>query len=118
MTKVHDIQVALAQAPGSARGSKPGVMAALTDFVTRHLSCGQLAAETTDPGAAGYMLSVSCPCGVTFMRWVTPVEAARELVLSSLIAAREADRAGPSAGAAGAPVPLRARPKDGGDLSA
>jgi hypothetical protein len=101
MTKVHDIQGALAQMRGSTPTSKPGVMAALTDFVTRHLACGQLAAETTEPEAAGYMLSVTCPCGVTFMRWVTPVEAARELVLSNLMNARSADRAGQPSWAAG-----------------
>jgi hypothetical protein len=84
--KAHDIQAALAQLTGSAATSKPGVMAALTNFVTCHLSCGQLTAETTRPEANGYMLSVACPCGVTFMRWVTPAEAARELVLSDLLA--------------------------------
>jgi hypothetical protein len=81
----HDIQAALAQLTGSTSTSKPGAMAALTDFVTRHLSCGQLTAETTAPEANGYMLTVMCPCGVTFMRWVTPAEAARELVLSELL---------------------------------
>jgi hypothetical protein len=83
--KAHDIQAALARLTGSASTSKPGAMAALTDFVMRHLSCGQLTAETTAPEANGYMLSVTCPCGVTFMRWVTPPEAARELVLSRLL---------------------------------
>jgi hypothetical protein len=33
------------------------------------------------PVADGYMLSVDCPCGVEFMRRVTPGEAARDLVL-------------------------------------
>jgi hypothetical protein len=84
--KAHDIQAALAHLTGSTSTSKPGVMAALSDFVTRHLSCGQLIAETTAPRANGYMLSVTCPCGVTLMRWVTPAEAAREFVLSELLA--------------------------------
>jgi hypothetical protein len=83
--KAHDIQ-ALARLTGSASTSKPGAMAALTNFVMRHLSCGQLTAETTAPEANGYMLSVTCPCGITLMRWVTPAEAAREVVLSELLA--------------------------------
>jgi hypothetical protein len=32
------------------------------------------------------MLSVVCSCGVTFLRWVTPEEAMREMVLSDLLA--------------------------------
>jgi hypothetical protein len=32
------------------------------------------------------MLSVACCCGVTFLRWVTPEEAMREMVLSDLLA--------------------------------
>jgi hypothetical protein len=32
------------------------------------------------------MLTVRCPCGVEFMRWMGPGEAARELVLSELLA--------------------------------
>jgi hypothetical protein len=87
--KVHDIQAALAQFTESTPTSKPGAMAALTAFVTRHLSCGQLTAETTEPRANGYMLSVTCPCGVTLMRWVTPAEAARELVLSRLLTSED-----------------------------
>jgi hypothetical protein len=86
IAKPHDIRAALAHLTGSTPTSKPGVMAALSDFVTRHLSCGQPTAETTKPKATGYMLSVTCPCGVTLMRWVTPAEAARELVLSELMA--------------------------------
>jgi hypothetical protein len=31
------------------------------------------------------MLTVRCPCGVEFLRWMTPAEAARELVLSELL---------------------------------
>jgi hypothetical protein len=83
--KPGDVQAALAPLTGSAP-AKPGVMTALTDFVTRHLPCGQLTAETTEPRANGYMLSVTCPCGVTFMRWVTPAEAAKEVVLSQVLA--------------------------------
>jgi hypothetical protein len=58
----------------------------LRDFVTRHRAHGPLTADATEPMAEGYMLTVRCPCGVEFMRWMTPGEAARELVLSELLA--------------------------------
>ena len=46
----------------------PGVMAALNDFIMRHLSCGRLTTtEAAAPEANGHMLSVRCPCGVEFM---------------------------------------------------
>jgi hypothetical protein len=54
-------------------------------LATRHRRHGRLAADTSEPIIDGNMLSVTCPCGVTFMRWVTPPEAARELVLSRLL---------------------------------
>jgi hypothetical protein len=41
--------------------------------------------DVTEPEANGYMLTVTCPCGVTFMRGVTPGEATRELVPSELL---------------------------------
>jgi hypothetical protein len=41
--------------------------------------------DATEPQADGYLLSVRCPWGVWFMRWMTPGEAARELVLSELL---------------------------------
>jgi hypothetical protein len=62
------------------------LLADLRDFVARHRAHGQLIADATEPAANGYMLTVSCPCGATFMRWVTAGEAARELVLSQLLA--------------------------------
>ena len=30
---------------------------------------------------SGYLLTVACPCGVTFERWITPGEADRDLVV-------------------------------------
>jgi hypothetical protein len=58
----------------------------LRDFTARHRAHGPLTADATEPQADGYLLTVRCPCGVEFMRWVTPGEAARELVLSTLLA--------------------------------
>jgi hypothetical protein len=31
------------------------------------------------------MISLRCPCGVSFLRWVAPGEAEGELVLSTLL---------------------------------
>jgi hypothetical protein len=61
------------------------LLAELGDFVTRHRPCGQLTGDATEPAPNGYMLSVAYSCGVTFLRWVTPEEAMRELVLSEAI---------------------------------
>jgi hypothetical protein len=60
-------------------------LADLRDFVARHRAHGQLTADATEPTPEGYMLTVRCPCGVWFMRWMTPGEAAREMVLSELL---------------------------------
>ena len=62
------------------------MLADLRDFVARHRAHGQLTADATEPTTEGYMLSVRCPCGVEFMRWVTRGEAAREMVLTELLA--------------------------------
>ena len=58
----------------------------LRDFVARHRAHGQLSADATEPQPDGYMLTVQCPCGVDFLRWITPGEAARELVMTQLLA--------------------------------
>jgi hypothetical protein len=55
-------------------------------FVSRHRAHGQLTADATEPQPDGDMLTVRCPCGVEFMRWITPGDAARELVLTELLA--------------------------------
>ena len=47
----------------------------LTDFVDLHRPHGFLTADATGPTWNGYLLSVACPCGVVFERWVTPEEA-------------------------------------------
>jgi hypothetical protein len=57
-------------------------LADLADFVTRHRACVQLTGDATEPEANGYMVTVACSCGGVFMRWVTPEEAADELVMS------------------------------------
>jgi len=55
------------------------VLAEPADFATRHRPCGQLSGDASEPEPDGYMLSVVCSCGVTFLRWVTPEDAAHDL---------------------------------------
>jgi hypothetical protein len=41
---------------------------------------GSLTADATEPAWNGYLLTVACPCGVTFERWVTPLEGELDLL--------------------------------------
>jgi hypothetical protein len=58
----------------------------LTDFIEDHRPHGALTGDATEPAWNGYMLTVACSCGVVFQRWVTPGEAAADLVSSLLLA--------------------------------
>jgi hypothetical protein len=62
----------------------PMLVADLADFVTRHRSCCQFTGDATEPEPSGYVLSVGCSCGVTFLRWVTAEDAAYDLGESDL----------------------------------
>jgi len=46
------------------------LLAELEEFVRDHRAHGAL---------TGYLLTVACPCGVTFERWITPAEADADL---------------------------------------
>jgi hypothetical protein len=52
----------------------------LAEFVTNHLPNDPLTADATEPAWNGYLLTVACPCGVVFERWITPEEADVELL--------------------------------------
>jgi len=39
-----------------------------------------MTADATEPAWNGYLLTVACPCGVTFERWVTPENAELDLL--------------------------------------
>jgi hypothetical protein len=56
------------------------MLADLTAFVQDHQPHGQLVGDATEPGATGYPVTVACPCGVTFERWVTELDAAEDLL--------------------------------------
>jgi hypothetical protein len=61
------------------------VLADLETFVRDHHPHDPLTTDTTEPAWNGYRLTVACPCGVVFERWVTPEEADADLLrLASL----------------------------------
>ena len=57
------------------------LLANLEDFVTEHRPHGTLTGDAGEPTPNGYRLEVSCPCGVTFERWVTDLDAAEDLAM-------------------------------------
>ena len=64
------------------RGSAPQLNARTlaTDFLHSHRPHRRLTADATTPAWNGYLLTVACPCGVTFERWVTPEDAELDLL--------------------------------------
>ena len=56
------------------------LLAELEEFVKDHRSHGSLSADATEPAWNGYLLTVTCPCGVVFEQWVTPEDADADLV--------------------------------------
>jgi len=53
--------------------------------MSNHHPHGPLSADATEPAWNGYLLTVACPCGVVFERWVTPGDADADLLrLASL----------------------------------
>jgi hypothetical protein len=57
-----------------------GVLADLADLIADHRPHGSMTADATEPAWNGYLLTVACPCGVVFGRWVTPGDADANLV--------------------------------------
>ena len=47
-----------------------------------------LAADVGDPTPNGYRREITCPCGVTFERWVTELDAIEDLLREHLRAER------------------------------
>ena len=56
------------------------LLAELEEFFSDHRPHGSLTADATEPAWNGYVLTVACPCGVTFERWVTPEDAELDLL--------------------------------------
>jgi len=56
------------------------LLADLEDFVHDHRPHGPLTGDATEPAWNGYLLTVACPCGVVFERWVTLGDAMDALI--------------------------------------
>jgi hypothetical protein len=52
----------------------------LREFVDDHRRHGPMTADATAPAWNGYRLTVACPCGVVFERWITPEDADRDVI--------------------------------------
>jgi hypothetical protein len=63
----------------SFRRSVP-LLVDLPDFIADHRPHGPLTADVTEPAWNGYLLTVACPCGVMFGRWITPEYATADLL--------------------------------------
>jgi len=55
------------------------LLADLEEFVSAHRTHGAMTGDATEPAWNGYLLTVTCPCGVVFERWVTPEDADDDL---------------------------------------
>lgn len=51
----------------------------LEDFTVGHRSHGPFITQTGVLTPNGHRLTVACPCGVTFQRWITPEEALQDI---------------------------------------
>ena len=60
------------------------LLAELEEFVLDHRTHGHLTGDATEPVWNGYLLTVACPCGVVFERWVTPRTAQEDLLQTAL----------------------------------
>ncbi len=65
------------------------LLADVGEFVADHRPHGALTGDATEPAWNGYLLTVACPCGVVFARWVTLGDAMDALIAWS---GREAGR--------------------------
>ena len=64
-----------------------GVYSELRGFILAHRGCAGKRHADLDPFTPdGYLLSVTCGCGVEFKRWVTAEDADEDLLPSALLA--------------------------------
>ena len=57
----------------------------LEQFSTDHRPHGTLTCDASTPAWNGYLLTVSCPCGVVFERWITLADAELDLFRLALL---------------------------------
>jgi hypothetical protein len=55
------------------------ITAEIETFVVNHRAHGHLTGDATEPRLNGYQVTITCPCGVVFIRWVSPSEATIDL---------------------------------------
>jgi hypothetical protein len=51
------------------------------NFIADHRPHGPLTADATEPEWNGYLLTVACPCGTVFERWITALDAELDLLM-------------------------------------
>ena len=56
------------------------LLADLEEFVADHGKHGAMTGHAKVPAWNGYLLTVACPRGVVFRRWVTSLEAEADLI--------------------------------------
>ena len=61
------------------------LLAALEEFIADHRPHGPLTGDATEPAWNGYRITMACPCGVVFERWVTPVDAELDLLEAAFL---------------------------------
>jgi hypothetical protein len=61
------------------------LLADLKEFVRDHRAHGTLTGDATAPAWNGYLLTVTCPCGVVFERLVTPEDAELDLLEAAFL---------------------------------
>lgn len=79
--------------------------AELADFLAGHRPHGPLTAATGALTPNGYRLSIACMCGLTFERWITPEEAARDLLALARLNLNKPTPPVSLAGASSSPAP-------------
>jgi hypothetical protein len=52
-------------------------------FARQHVGCGGMTPSAGSPVGGGYLLTLTCACGATFDRWISPEEAQQPLPMPS-----------------------------------
>jgi hypothetical protein len=72
--------LAVVETDGPIVVNRTNLLADLEEFLYDHRPHGPLTANATEPAWKGYLITVACPCGVVFERWVTPEDRDADLV--------------------------------------
>ena len=66
--------------PGGDAGGRPRLTEVANARAVPMEDVPRLRADATPPAWNGYLLTVACPCGVVFERWITPWDAELDLL--------------------------------------